>query len=122
LQATARQNKNNPSIWEVNDRMKVKLTGLRKSGRARSAGSKRISLVVRRSKVIKGARRRRGVNFSLRKRHGTHSRYRLRRGGRVFYPASSQAFNQGYNQAYDEGFKTGFAKGYEDGQIPPASV
>ncbi|MEC0259106.1 hypothetical protein [Paenibacillus lautus] len=102
--------------------MKVKLTGLRKSGRARSAGSKRRSLAVRRLKVVKGARRRRGGSLSLRKRRGIRSRYRLRRGGRVFYPASSQAFNQGYNQAYDEGFKSGFAKGYEDGQTPPAPV
>ncbi|PJN50592.1 hypothetical protein PAEVO_56360 [Paenibacillus sp. GM2FR] len=102
--------------------MKVKLTGLRKSGRARPAGSKRRSLAVRRLKVVKGARQRRGGSLSLRKRRGIRSRYRLRRGGRVFYPASSQAFNQGYNQAYDEGFKSGFAKGYEDGQTPPAPV
>ncbi|RAR45966.1 hypothetical protein [Paenibacillus sp. MDMC362] len=102
--------------------MKVKIKGLRKSGRARHAGSKRLSLAVRRLKVVKGARRRRGGNLSLRKRRGIRGRYRLRRGARVFYPASSQAYNQGYSQAYDEGFKSGFAKGYEDGQIPPAPV
>lgn len=104
--------------------MKVRLTGLRKSGRARSAGSrKKLSSTARRLRIAKGTRGRRTGSVHLRKRRGSRGRSRrLQRVGRVFYPASSRAYNLGYNQAYEEGFKSGFAQGYEDGQNPPASV
>ncbi|GAB6929280.1 hypothetical protein JCM10914A_32630 [Paenibacillus sp. JCM 10914] len=100
--------------------MKLKISAARKVRSTRVVGSKKVTSYVRRNKLVQGRKRRSLGSYALRKRRGLRRRYSLRRGGRVFYPASSQAYSQGYNQSYDEGFKAGFAKGYEDGQTPPA--
>jgi|GEM_PF-1438768 len=98
--------------------MKIKVSAVRKRGRIRPAGSRRVFPGMHRLKVVQGPRRRRRAKSGLSRRRGARGRYRLRRVGRVF-PVSSQAYNQGFSQAYDEGFKAGFAKGYEDGLAAP---